>query len=88
MKIKVNGMKYRTTFDSNNVQRFETNSVIKHLVDSGQVSLNRLRIDYLNNKFSYIDYMEFVMKTGYSVSGFADLFQDADIENPLWESKQ
>ena len=34
---------------------------------------------------AYIDYMEFVMKTGYSVSGFADLFQDADIENPLWE---
>jgi hypothetical protein len=77
MIIKVNGMKYRTTFDINNVQRFETNSVIKYLVDSGQVNLNKLRIDYLNGKFSYIDYMEFVMQTGYSVSGFADLFQDA-----------
>lgn len=89
MIIKVNGKEYETAFDSEGVQRFKKNSTICFLVDSGQVNLNKLSIYcYLYDKFSYIDYMEFIMQTGYSVSGFADLFPDAEIENPLWESKK
>lgn len=40
--IKVNGVQYNTEIDSNGIQRFITNSLIRNLVDSKQVDLNNL----------------------------------------------
>ena len=87
--VKVGGVEYPTVIDKHGVQRFVENSLFCHLVDSGQVDLNRLGIDYQHDKFSQREYAEFTMMLGYSVDGFAELssFHDMEIENPLWEEK-
>ena len=89
MTVKIDGKEYETTI-INDVQRFKTNSVIRYLVDSKQVDLNRLSADYQEGEFTKKDYMEFVMMLGYSVSGLLDLehFNDVEIYNPLWESER
>lgn len=87
--VKVGGIEYPTVIDERGTQRFIGNKLLCHLVDSGQVDLNRLGIDYQHEKFSQREYAEFNMMLGYSVSGFAGLssFHDFEIENPLWESR-
>jgi tRNA/tmRNA/rRNA uracil-C5-methylase (TrmA/RlmC/RlmD family) len=90
MTVKVGEIEYSTVIDEHGTQRFVKNKLLCHLVDSGQVDLNRLSIDYQHEKFSQREYAEFNMMLGYSVSGFSELssFDDLEIENPLWESKQ
>lgn len=85
--VKVAGKEYKTIIDEHGIQRFETNSLIRHLYDNGIFDLNQLCIDYQHGKFNQIDYAEFNMQTGYSVCGFAELssFQDMKIENLLWD---
>jgi hypothetical protein len=94
IKVKINGKSYDTVITPDNVQRFFNNSLIRHLVDSEQVDLNRLRRDYANGKFTLKYYQEFYMGMGYSVCVFDELFginsnlednEHAIIENPLWE---
>lgn len=88
--VKVSGIEYPTVIDEHGIQRFIKNRLFCHLVDSGQVNLNKLHIDYLHDKFSKREYAEFTMMLGYSVSGFAGLssFQDMEIKNPLWEKEE
>lgn len=85
--VKVGGIECPTVIDEHGTQRFIKNKLLCHLVNSGQVNLNRLHIDYLHDKFSKREYAEFFMSVGFSVSGFADIevFRDIEIENPLWE---
>ena len=83
IKIKVGGEEFDTVIDTDGVQRFVRNpffSVLAELAD-----LHELQVAYVEGKFPQRDYMLFLMGTGYSVSGFADLpqFSDLAIENPL-----
>lgn len=94
IKIKVNGLSYDTVV-ANNVQRFPVNQLIRHLVDTKQVDLNNLCIDYQKGKFTLEEYQQFYMGMGYSVCGFEEIFgvnsgflakkDKAEIENPLWD---
>lgn len=88
MIVKINGKPYETEM-VNGVQRFKVNSCIKHLVDTKQIDVNKLCIDYQNGKFSQQDYAEVMMGVGYSVSAFIYLstFEDMEIENPLWDEE-
>jgi hypothetical protein len=86
IKVKVNNIEYDTIIDKHGTQRFIENKVIRHLVDIKVIDLNKLVIDYFNNKFDQKSYAEFNMMLGYSVSGFSELssFMDYEIINPLW----
>ena len=65
----------------------KTNSAVRWLVDNQPVDLNEMAWAFhANNAFSLLDYAEFNMHIGYSVSGWADLstFQHMEIDNPMW----
>ena len=94
--VTVNGRKYITIIDENNVQRFPTNALIRHLVSSKQVDTNTLCVDFQKGKFTLEEYQEFYMGMGYSVCGFDEIFglnsflteeDKAVIENPLWNTE-
>ncbi len=94
IKVKINGKEYDTIIDTDNVQRFPINKLIRHLVDTKQVDLNNLCIDCEKGKFTLHEYQEFYMGMGYSICGFDEIFgingnleesQQAKIENPLWK---
>lgn len=94
IKVKINGKEYDTVIDTDNVQRFPVNKLVRHLVDTKQVDLNSLCIDYQKGKFTLDEYREFYMGMGYSVCGFDEIFgcngnleeeEQAQIENPLWD---
>jgi prolyl-tRNA editing enzyme YbaK/EbsC (Cys-tRNA(Pro) deacylase) len=88
--VRVGEKFYPTFIDEDGVQRFEQNSVLCHLFQTGKLDLNQLAVDYHEKKFSKVDYAELNMMLGYSVSGFCDLssFQDMRITNPLWRKKK
>lgn len=89
IQVKVGEKTYDTMIDEAGVQRFIKNSLLCYLFEEDMIDLNQICFDYHHDKFSKIDYAEFMMALGYSVCGFAELscFEDMEIENPLWEDK-
>jgi len=85
VEVKINGVPYDTIIDNQGVQRFQKNNLYGYLINSGMVDLNELSCAYQNGSFTREEYMEFYRGIGYSVSGFCDIFDDVEIENPLWE---
>lgn len=89
VKVKINGKEFNTIIDSDKVQRFPTDSLIRHLVDTKQVDLNGLSIDYQKGKFTLEEYQAFYMGMGYSLCGFEEVFGQGNIKlkikNPLWK---
>lgn len=84
--IKVGGKEYPTIFTKTGVQRFIADPLIEGLLDNGMLDLNEIEYLFLTKKpWSKRRHMEFKMALGYSISGFADLFPYAKIENPFWE---
>lgn len=97
--ILVDGEPYLTEIDALGVQRFIQNDVIRHLVDSEAIDLNKLYIDVLTQKLDAEDYIHFYMSMGFSVSGFNEKFgpggswedngrPPVEIYNPLWEDEK
>ena len=90
--VKINGENYITIIDSDGVQRFKANSIIRHIVDR-YVDLNDLWLNFNHSKSMTIeDMMLFYMDMGYSVCGFCDIFNNEEvpnleISNPLWKDK-
>lgn len=60
----------------NPVLRFRENKLTRWLVDSGQVDLTNLSIEYERGLFSIDEAMEFWQGLGYSLSGFLEIFGD------------
>jgi hypothetical protein len=94
IKIKVDGTERITYIDYEGIQRFPENKLLRHLVNSGQISLSRLANDYEKGEFSLDELKVFYMRIGYSVNGFDEIFGingnlpkklQAKIENPLWD---
>lgn len=96
VKIKINGREFETIIDENGTQRFPNNNLVRHLVDSKQIDLNNLCIDYQKGKFTLEEYQEFYRGLGYYVCGFDEIFgwsgscnieeaKRVEIENPLWD---
>lgn len=55
--------------DKHGIARFKENSIVRYLIDNGNISLNDIEI----LQFSKEDYEQFNQLLGYSVSGFGDL---------------
>lgn len=83
--IQIDGAFFVTRIDENGTQRFLVNRLIRHLVDSGAVDLNRLCSDYQLGLFTKDEYLKFCMGLGYSVGMLAGIFPDLEIVNPLWK---
>lgn len=83
--VKIDGRLFETYMDSEGIQRFKGNSVVRHLHESGTIDLNALTIEYHNGKFSNDDWLDFYTDLGYSVSGLMGLsfFAMLDIDNPI-----
>jgi len=93
--ILLDGLPVETVIDEKGVQRFHQNDIVRHLVDTNVVDLNKLYIEVLTQKLDELDYIEFYMGLGYSVSGFYECFgpgsswedngkRPLEIINPLW----
>lgn len=85
IEVIIDGKPYRTVIDKKGVQRFSVNSLYRHLVDSGQVDLNKLCRDYQEGKFLLKEYMEFNRGLGCSLYGYLDMFGNEikEIKNPI-----
>lgn len=101
IEVKVNGKPYQTYIDEHKVQRFVPNRAVERFVDSANeitcgfrelaeglnlYDLNRLKRDVFKGEISLQEMIDIYTMIGYSVSGFADVFWDYDveIENPRW----
>lgn len=85
--IKVNGVRRKTTIDAHGVQRFPCNMAIDWLVN--RADFNELMLWVQNcapevEKRRRRDLQRLFMQTGWSVTGFAETFPKAKIENPVW----
>jgi hypothetical protein len=92
--VRVDGLVYLTALDGRGVQRFiedRDHWLVKQIPKTydrgaGRMidDMNVMAIRFHKGQFNRRDYMEMNMAVGYSVSGFCDIFSDAEIENPLW----
>ncbi len=82
--VMVGGKEYETIVDQYGFQRFRTNKLFCHLVDSQAVDLCDLIGAFHNGEFTQEEYLLFIMGLGYSVCGLSELpqFVDLEIENP------
>lgn len=55
--------------DSNGVQRFRENAIVRYLLDNGSTDMNKLAV----LSFPREDRIQFAQLIGYSVCGFGDL---------------
>lgn len=84
--IKVNGKKVKTIIDVYGTQRMPYNKVIAYLLHSHpsfdyEELANLTQMDMFTQ-----DERRFIYQNnGYSVTGYAEVFPDDVIENPLWE---
>jgi hypothetical protein len=60
--------------DDEGVYRWREDKLIRWLVDSEEVDLNKVSIAYQIGKFTLQEYMKFYRGLGYSLSGFIETF--------------
>ena len=63
--------------DEHGTWRFKRDTLVDWLLETKQVDLNRMAIDFENGSFSGDDYMQFYQGIGYSLSGFCECFPDS-----------
>jgi len=56
--------------------RFQESTLINHLWKTGQINLDVLWVDFHSGFFNIEDLMKFYMELGYSLGGFAEVFED------------
>ncbi len=92
VKVTVNGQEYDSIIDKEFTQRFVSNALIYHLINTYKISLNSLFEDACSGKFSYKEYYEFYIAMGYTLLGFEEVFgryslfpdkMKVTIENPV-----
>lgn len=83
--VFVDGCPFVTIIDDDDTQRFPGNRIVELLLDTGKLDLNALWFMYNAKMFTRKELMSFYMDLGYSLSGFADIFPNVDIVNPLWD---
>lgn len=89
--IKINGVEHATIFTENGVQRFPANRVVTAMFDATtdrSGDLNQLWIDQQEGRYTLGEMRELYRLIGYSIAGYAEIFEDDEIENPLWEKDQ
>ena len=87
--IKIDGKKIQTIIGDDDVQRLPHNKVLGYLVrgqeDGKTFDLNKLWIMHGHGLFSDEDIRFVYQNIGYSVCGYAEVFEDDKIENPVWD---
>lgn len=88
--VKISGKNFKTYIDGHGVQRFLSNKFYNWLDVKYEINGNDLSKAYQTGCFSKWQYAKYLMGLGYSVCGFTEIsvFEDWEIENPLWEKKQ
>ena len=93
--IKVNGDTYSTIIDEHGIQRFPKNRIVEDLLketNHGNVGryLDLNEIWCRSQKHGYEggytadELREFYRLIGISICGYAEVFSNAEIENPMW----
>jgi hypothetical protein len=91
-KVKINGVEYETVMNDSGVQCFPENKVVNLLYDGAKKSgynLNKLWEECKDFKDRRtrdgVDMRAFYRLIGMSVYGYAEVFEDDEIDNPLWK---
>lgn len=58
-------------YDQNDVSRFKSNAIVRHLLDNGGIDMNDLAM--VSPEFPQEDWEQFAQLIGYSLSGFGEL---------------
>lgn len=88
IRVRINGAEAVTIIDDNDVQRLQTRHYLKEIVDCGAIDLNRLSIAVKRDGSCSRDARRWLYQNiGYSLSGYAEIFPEDEIENPLWDGK-
>lgn len=89
--IRVSGKKHETILDEHGVQRFRINRIIADLLDvateGGKLDLNEIHRRVWQGLYTQEERRELYRLIGYSVCGYAEIFETDTIRNPLWEEK-
>ena len=86
MIIRINGKEIETTIDESGIQRLPHNRIISHLMRThSTLDYNTLSWKVQEGEFSEEERRFIYQNVGYSVCGYADIFPDDEIENPMWE---
>ena len=56
--------------------RFQPNKVVRHLLDTSPTDLNKLWVLFSSGVFTVEDMRQFYQLIGYSVDGFAEVFEE------------
>jgi hypothetical protein len=83
--IKISGKEIETTIDKNGVQRLPCNKHLDLLIKNKVIDLNDFVFKYIIGKIKRSTYVWLYQNIGYSVDGYASIFPNVKIENPLWE---
>jgi hypothetical protein len=86
--VLVDGLPCETIIDKDGVQRFRQNGALCWFVETAtagyRADMDELAFACHLGVFSKEDYAEIYRLLGYPVSDFREIFEDAEIENPIW----
>jgi len=83
--IEINGKSIITTIDKNGTQRLPEDDLLRELIDSELLSLNKLATYVCAGRFPEDLKRKIYQNIGYSVCGYSEVFTNDEISNPLWD---
>jgi hypothetical protein len=84
--ITINGKPVKTRVDKNGVQRLPRVREIAELFDCEALDLNNLAVAVKQDHTCAVETRRWVyQRLGYSVAGYAEVFPQDEIVNPMWE---
>jgi hypothetical protein len=86
VKVRIGGVLYKTLIDKEGIQRFIPNSLYKHLSGGAGYNIVQLTQDYIDEKFSRREFLEFLMGLGIYYQELADMpvFHNLEFMNPVY----
>jgi len=81
--VRINGKVIETTIDDDGIQRLPCRPLAQYLLNKSALTLNDLGEMVGFGMFPVDDLRWLYQNIGYSVSGYADIWPDDEIENPL-----
>lgn len=84
--IKINGRPVKTRIDKHGVQRLPNCRALSALIDCRALDLNNLAVAVKRDGTCSVETRRWVyQRSGVSVTGYAEVFPQDKIENPLWK---
>ena len=85
--VTIDGVEYTTRIDDDGSQRFMMKRITQLLMETSSIDFNQLWVMHRTGMITQEEMMELYRDIGMSVCGFADMFTDCKIENPLWDEE-